>query len=87
MKRNRTSSKREKMKVIGSKLLFFLIMVFIFVPFYCRFPYLCHPNSASGARGPFRFAQEDKFDVCNFASLKRANLWAINSDFSLVQAD
>ena len=32
---------------------------------------LCSPSFASGARGPFRFAQEDLFDVCNFDSLKR----------------
>ena len=41
---------------------------------------LCSPSFASGARDPFRFAQEDLFDVCNFDSLKRANLWIRNDE-------
>jgi hypothetical protein len=48
----------------------------------------CAPNSTSGARGPFRFAQEDKFDVCNFGALKRANTWIVTLLFaSLAQAN
>ena len=37
-------------------------------------------SCGSAVRCPFRFAQEDLFDVCNFDSLKRANLWIRNDE-------
>jgi hypothetical protein len=44
---------------------------------------LRHPNFASGARGPFRFAQEDKFAKFNFFRIFRSEFCFAQADFLL----